>query len=641
MYCYQCRFPLDEELEHDVTSLDSNGSTTAYISPRTRANWTIALVAAVCLVSVLYLLVLDRELDAVTDTRNSQGAILEVAEDVAGVATLFLFVYVASAVAFLMWQFRVSGNTRRFGISNQRFSPRWGVVTWFIPIVNLFLPYQVIAEIWRGSTSTNEESWDKSSVPFVMGVWWGCHLLGALILLSIGEEVTQAYILMDMLGTGATLTAGAIVIYLVKRITDRQEENNQHISPQIPTQASGAGFAEQHSDTGTPTFIWAWPPLSAIRKFLFLLAIVAVVAIVVNSLSSADNDESVADNVESVSRATPSTPPEQRYIKEKRYMLELINAERIREGLEPVVLGSNVAAQLHAEASIEECFASHWDLDGLKPYMRYSLAGGYQANVENVAGSDYCPSRFAFYAPVSDIRLEIRETMDGWMDSPGHREAIMDPWAEKVNVGLEWSTYSFSAVQQFEGDYVEYVELPTIEGDVLTAAGRVKNGLSIATDERLVVAIFYDPPPRRLTKGQIARTYCYDVGTPVAILREPPPKGSYYIDDETDETFEFCPDPRDVSPDASPPTSDDEAYELWQEARRASMKGIERTVPLLHITASRWVVRGNTFSVRANVVAVTNRYGPGVYTMAIQTDSGGEDVLISQYSIFHEIRPPE
>ena len=83
----------------------------------------------------------------------------------------------------------------------------------------------------------------------------------------------------------------------------------------------------------------------------------------------------------------------------------------------------------------------------------------------------------------------------------------MDPWAEKVNVGLEWSTYSFSAVQQFEGDYVEYVELPTIEGDVLTAAGRVKNGLSIATDERLVVAIFYDPPPRRLTKGQIATTW--------------------------------------------------------------------------------------------------------------------------------------
>ena len=311
-----------------------------------------------------------------------------------------------------------------------------------------------------------------------------------------------------------------------------------------------------------------------------------------------------------------------------------------REGLGPVVMGSNVAAQLHAEASIEECFASHWNLDGLKPYMRYSLAGGYQGNAENVAGSDYCPSRFAFYAPVSDIRQEIRETMDGWMGSPGHREAIMDPWVKKVNLGLEWSTYNFSAVQQFEGDYVEYVELPAIAGDVLTVTGRVKDGLSIPTDERLVVAIFYDPPPWRLTRGQIARTYCYDEGTPVAILRKPPPKGSYYVDDETDETIESCPDPRDVSPDAPPPTSDDEAYDLWQEARRASLKGIERTVPLLHITASRWIVRGNTFSVRANIIAVTNKYGPGVYTISILTEAGGEDVLISQHSIFHKIRLP-
>ncbi len=590
-------------------------------------------MVAVCLVSVLYLWVLDRQLDSLTDPINSQVAILEIEEDVTGVATLLLFVYVAAAVAFLMWQFRVSGNLRRFGMPNQRFSPEWGVVAWFIPIVNLFLSYQVIAEIWRGSTATDQEKWDKLSAPFVMKVWWGCHLLGGLILLPIGEKVTQAYILMDMLGAGATGIAGVILICLVKQITDRQEDRAHYASHQIPIQTGGTTYVGQNLDTGAPKFIWLWPRLSAIRKFLYLLAIVAVVAVTVNLLSSADNNESM-------SKVDPSTPPEFRYIEEKRFMLDLINEERGREGLKPVVLGSNIAAQLHAETSIEECFASHWNLDGLKPYMRYSLAGGYQANAENVAGSDYCPSRYSFYAPVSDIREEIRETMAGWMDSPGHREAIMDPWVKKVNIGLEWSTYNFSAVQQFEGDYIEYLESPTIAGGVLTVAGRVKNGLSIPTDERLVVAIFYDPPPQRLTRGQIARTYCYDKGTPVAILREPPPKGSYYIDDETDETFEFCPDPHDVSPDALPPASDDEAYDLWQEARRASLKGIERTVPLLHITASTWVVRGNTFSVSANVVAVTNRYGPGVYTISILVESGGEDVLVSDYSTFHEIRPP-
>ena len=66
-------------------------------------------------------------------------------------------------------------------------------------------------------------------------------------------------------------------------------------------------------------------------------------------------------------------------------MLQLINEERVRAGVAPVVLGDNIAAQLHAESALENCFSSHWGIDGLKPYMRYSLAGGYQSNAENVS----------------------------------------------------------------------------------------------------------------------------------------------------------------------------------------------------------------------------------------------------------------
>ncbi|MXY20302.1 MAG: hypothetical protein F4Y49_03085 [Dehalococcoidia bacterium] len=87
---------------------------------------------------------------------------------------------------------------------------------------------------------------------------------------------------------------------------------------------------------------------------------------------------------------TPETAvsPDLRHLEEKTYMLELINAERAKAGVGSVVLGDNIAAQLHAEAALENCFASHWGIDGLKPYMRYSLAGGYQSNGENGSGSD-------------------------------------------------------------------------------------------------------------------------------------------------------------------------------------------------------------------------------------------------------------
>ena len=117
-------------------------------------------------------------------------------------------------------------------------------------------------------------------------------------------------------------------------------------------------------------------------------------------------------------------------------MLELINMERIAVGLSPVILGDNIAAQLHAEASLKGCFSSHWGMDGLKPCMRYTLAGGYQSNAENGAGLDYCHQWYENYEPLSGIEQEVRKAMEGWMSSPGHRDNILRPEHGKVNIGL-------------------------------------------------------------------------------------------------------------------------------------------------------------------------------------------------------------
>ena len=163
-------------------------------------------------------------------------------------------------------------------------------------------------------------------------------------------------------------------------------------------------------------------------------------------------------------------------------MLELINAERTQAGLPPVVLGDNVAAQLHVEAALENCIASHWGIRGLKPYMRYSLAGGYQSNAENTHGSDYCIKDSDGYRPVDSIEQEVLDAMEGWMDSPGHRRNVLDKWHRKVNIGLAWDRYNFTAIQHFEGDYVEYDRLPTFENGILHLSGRIANGLQFGDD---------------------------------------------------------------------------------------------------------------------------------------------------------------
>lgn len=336
---------------------------------------------------------------------------------------------------------------------------------------------------------------------------------------------------------------------------------------------------------------------------------------------------------------TALPPPALRHWAEKEYMLELINAERAKVGAPPVVLGDNVAAQLHAEISLENCVASHWGVDGLKPYMRYSLAGGYQSNGENWAGLDYCVKASDFYAPLGNLNQEIRETMDGWMDSPGHRDNILDPWHKKVNIGLAWDRYNFAAAQHFEGDYVEYSRLPNIDDNgVISFAGQTRNGLEFGDRKDLRVQVYYDPPPYPLTRGQLARTSCVGIGIQVAILRSPLPSNRSYTEHQFSKGQSQCPDPYAVPADTPGPGSHDAAHRVDREADSISLPKLQVSGP--RITASSWRANGQDFAVTANFREVIDQHGPGVYTVEVWGNAGEEYVVISRYAIFYGVEPP-
>lgn len=322
-------------------------------------------------------------------------------------------------------------------------------------------------------------------------------------------------------------------------------------------------------------------------------------------------------------------------------MLELINKERVKAGVQPVTLGDNVAAQLHAENSLENCFGGHWGVDGLKPYMRYSLAGGYQSNGENGYGLDYCIRASDGYRARDHIEVEIREMMQGLMSSPGHRRNILDKWHKKVNIGLAWDSYNFVSYQHFEGGYVEFDELPEIADGTLTLSGRAINGLLFSNKDDLGLQLFYDPPPHTLTRGQVSRTYCYDSGLQVAAFRYPLTGNSYWTEDEYTRTDQSCPDPYDVSPSAPAPRSNDEAHRFWEQAYAASQARHSQTITVPWITASEWTAAGTDFSITVDIGDIISTYGPGVYTILLWGEIDGEDVPVSQYSIFYEVEPPD
>ena len=322
-------------------------------------------------------------------------------------------------------------------------------------------------------------------------------------------------------------------------------------------------------------------------------------------------------------------------------MLSLINAERDAAGLGPLVLGNNPAAQLHAEASLNHCLSSHWGLDGLKPYMRYSLSGGYQFNGENVLGLNYCLKESDGYSSIENIEEEIQDAMHRWMGSPEHRDNILDKWHKKVNIGLAWDKYNLKAVQHFEGDHVYYSRLPIIRDGTLSLSGSTRNGVAFTEKGDLGVQIYYDPPPSTLTRAQVAWTYCYDLGLPVAALRYPPGPDTYYPSDTYETLHERCPAPSDAPEDAVAPSSYIESRQLWSRAVDRSAEYSDALVQAKYITAGTWEASGESFTVRANVHSLLSEHGHGVYTLIVWATINDKPIAISQYSLFYGVVPPD
>ena len=334
--------------------------------------------------------------------------------------------------------------------------------------------------------------------------------------------------------------------------------------------------------------------------------------------------------------APEPTPLEQAHLAEKKFMVELINEERQKAGVRPVVLGDNPAPQIHANSALAGCFSSHWGLDGLKPYMRYSLAGGYQSNGENGLGLDYCVGGRHRVKKNGPIKMEIEDAIESWMGSSGHRRNMLDPDHRRVNIGLAWDTYNVRFYQHFEGGYVIYESLPAIEDGWLTIKGTVTNGAKVSRSEDLSVQIYYDPPPEPLTRGQLSRTSGYDLGLRVASLRWPLGSGWFWpTHSYTTEHLGPPVDPDDVPDDAVAPS-----YQPFAPPKPPSVRPPPRSITVPWITASRWRTDDSEFAVVADIASVLKAHGPGVYSLIVWVPVNGVDTPISQYSIFHEVQPP-
>ena len=140
------------------------------------------------------------------------------------------------------------------------------------------------------------------------------------------------------------------------------------------------------------------------------------------------------------------------------YALGLINQDRAANGTGPVTLDYNRAAQQHADSMLYYGYFSHFDTQGYKPYMRYSLLGGRGADFENVAYYYFSIPHFLSTGSVETAVKELEYSMvynDTSCCDNGHRYNILNPLHNQVSVGVAYNSTTVYFDEEFENNYVD------------------------------------------------------------------------------------------------------------------------------------------------------------------------------------------
>lgn len=121
----------------------------------------------------------------------------------------------------------------------------------------------------------------------------------------------------------------------------------------------------------------------------------------------------------------------------KAEFLRLHNEERAEYGAPALCAHPQLeaAAQGHAEDMLKRSFYEHVTPDGVDPGQRISRAGYPFATYgeNNRVWGDFTGE---------PGRKELREAVQSWMDSPGHRENLLNPAFREVGFGITTGRYA-------------------------------------------------------------------------------------------------------------------------------------------------------------------------------------------------------
>lgn len=128
-------------------------------------------------------------------------------------------------IIFIMWFRRAYWNLHQL-VKHLNHSEGWAAGAWFVPIMSLFRPYQIMQELWlktpRYLKKHNVEP-AKIAGDVPLGWWWAAFISSAIIsnisgrlyLRSDDLGLYEGAIITDYVSTGLSLIAGFLILKII------------------------------------------------------------------------------------------------------------------------------------------------------------------------------------------------------------------------------------------------------------------------------------------------------------------------------------------------------------------------------------------------------------------------------------------
>lgn len=149
-----------------------------------------------------------------------------------GCSAIYGIAWVVSVVMFLRWLYRIAENAQIYGGHRVRTSPAMSVAYWFIPIVGLYRPYQVVKSLYWAShppRSKLEGDW-VGRMPAILPLWWTtwvvANLVGNVSLrlwFSDRPNASSTAVWLDVAALPFSTVSGVCALAVVWSIQARQE----------------------------------------------------------------------------------------------------------------------------------------------------------------------------------------------------------------------------------------------------------------------------------------------------------------------------------------------------------------------------------------------------------------------------------